>query len=378
LQCRKCKTEIPDESVFCLKCGTKQTVPSPKKKAKSRGNGTGTAHKRGKTWQAEVTVGKKINPKTGKPVPDRRTKGGFATKTEALAYIPILKSGKNSNTKKAVSTLALLWEGYSKGSMLKLSKSKQGHFKTAYNKLSPIALIPISELTINDLQDLVYEAAPTYYPAKDMKTLLSHLYTRAAAQQDVGTNLAEYIELPDLEEGEAKPFNEEDLKKLWADYGNGNKLTGYILLMIYSGMMPGELIKAEKNMIDWDKQQIVGCGLKTKKRKETPIVVADMMLPVLKDLCTYSSLEKLLTMRRDAFYDEFHVILTRCGVEDRTPYACRHTTATALALGNIAPSVIQEVMRHTKFSTTERYIHKEVDIAPMLDALNTITTNSSK
>jgi len=32
---------------------------------------------------------------------------------------------------------------------------------------------------------------------------------------------------------------------------------------------------------------------------------------------------------------------------------CRHTTATALALGNIAPSVIQEVMRHTKFNTTQ-------------------------
>lgn len=178
--------------------------------------------------------------------------------------------------------------------------------------------------------------------------------------------------LPELEETEPKPFDEKELKALWTDYGNGNKLTGYILLMIYSGMMPGELFKAETHMIDWEKQRIVGCGLKTKKRKEVPIVVADLVLPVLRNLCDESTSGRLLEMRRADFYDEFHATLARCEIEDRTPYVCRHTTATALALGNIAPEVIKEVMRHTNFSTTERYIHKEIDITPMLKAVNTI------
>lgn len=51
--------------------------------------------------------------------------------------------------------------------------------------------------------------------------------------------------------------------------------------MIYSGMMPGELMQAEKKMTHWDTQEIIGCGLKTKKRKETPIVIADIVVPVL-------------------------------------------------------------------------------------------------
>lgn len=376
--CRKCKIIVPDESVYCIKCGAKQEIAKPQKKNKSRGNGTGTAFKRGKTWQAEVTLGKKPNPKTGKLVVDRRTKGGFATKTEALEYIPILKAEQTAEQKRPTTTLAKLWEGYSTSAMLKLSKSKQGHFTTAYQKLRPLIHMPIAKLTINDLQDLVDDKAPTFYPAKDIKTVLTHLYKRAQAQQDVLSNLAEFITLPELEEGEPKPFNADELKKLWEDYGKGNKMTGYVLLMIYSGMMPGELCKAEKNMIHWDKQQIIGCGLKTKKRKETPLVVADLIVPVLQDLCDFSPSEKLLTMRRDAFYDEFHVILERAGVGDRTPYACRHTTATALALGNIAPEVIKNIMRHAKFSTTQRYIHTDVDTSPMLDALNTIITDSSK
>lgn len=56
------------------------------------------------------------------------------------------------------------------------------------------------------------------------------------------------------------------------------------------------------------------------------------------------------------------------GWHDLTPYSCRHSTATALALDDIAPSVIQKVMRHAKFTTTQQYIH--VDVAPMLDAVN--------
>lgn len=372
--CKKCKSEIPDESIFCLMCGKRQVAEAQKKrKPKSRGNGTGTAYKRGKTWTAEVHCGKKFDPAKDKWVPDRRYKGGFSTKTEALEYIPTLKAN-NVQAERPATTLAILWDGYSKGAMLKLSKNKQGHFRTAYNKIAGIARRPVSALTINDLQDLVDDKAPTYYPAKDIKTLLSHLYKRAVAQQDVSANLADFINLPDLDEGEPMPFTESDIKKLWKDYGKGNKTTGYILLMIYSGMMPGELIKAEKNMVDWKSQQINGAGLKTKKRKETPIVVADFMVPVLRDLCEFSPTEKLLSIRRDAFYDEFHVILERCGIEDRTPYACRHTTATALALGNIAPGVIQSVMRHTKYSTTERYIHTKIDTTPMLTALNSMAT----
>ena len=65
-----------------------------------------------------------------------------------------------------------------------------------------------------------------------------------------------------------------------------------------------------------------------------------------------------------------HDTLKLAGVRDLPPYSCRHTTATALALGNIAPSVIQEVMRHTKFSTTQRYIHP--DMASAHFAINSL------
>lgn len=86
-----------------------------------------------------------------------------------------------------------------------------------------------------------------------------------------------------------------------------------------------------------------------------------MIAPVLSSLVENSKSRAgyVVGMNRDNFYAEYHAALQRAGVRDLPPYSCRHTTATALALGNIAPSVIQEVMRHTKFSTTQRYIHPD-------------------
>ena len=66
--------------------------------------------------------------------------------------------------------------------------------------------------------------------------------------------------------------------------------------------------------------------------------------------------------------------LARAGTRRLTPYSCRHTAATTLALENVPPSVIQKVMRHAKFSTTEKYIHVSVD--PMLEAVNKLPQSS--
>lgn len=365
MQCIKCKKELPEGALYCPACGKKQV--STNRKAAKRGNGTGSVYKRKDGgWMAVKVVGYETTA-DGRARAIRVSKGGFATKKEALEYLPQL-AGRKTVRKK--STLASLWAGWSTSYMAKLSASKQTHYKTAYAKIESIAYTDIDLLTISDLQAVVDEQAPTFYPARDIKNLLSHLYRRAEAQQEVSSNLSEFIVLPDFEESERKPFTEEELKALWKSYGNGEKLTGYILLMIYSGMMPGELFKARKDMIDWENQQIVGAGLKTKKRKETPIMIADMMLPVLRDLCEFSHTEMLIDIRRDAFYKEFERIVIACTGRKLTPYSCRHTTATALALGNIAPSVIQEVMRHTKFSTTQRYIH--VDTDSMLGAVNSL------
>lgn len=363
--CPKCRAELPDHARFCCQCGKK--LGDPKKPgSKTRGNGQGTAIKRGNTWTAIWTT--EIYPDQEKKTIHqvRKWKGGFKTKREALAY-----AAAPPKEEKPSPTLRSYWVAWSSSDLLDLSKSKQTAFKIAWSKLEELAPIRMDELTISRLQECVDRKAPTYYPAKDMKTVLSHLYKRAVAEGNARTNLSEFIRLPPLEEKEMQPFTEEELHKLWKAYGDGDRIIGFVLLMIYTGMMPGELAKFTPDMVNWDKGEILGCGLKTKKRKQTPIVFPAMMEPVLRHLIDSSEGAKYVVgMNRWTFYDEYHEALKKAGVRDLPPYSCRHTTATALALGNIAPSVIQEVMRHTKFSTTQRYIHPDRQAA--LDAVNTL------
>ena len=367
--CIKCKTELPEGAAFCHICGKKQTAGEKKRSSSSRPNGTGSVYRRGKTWECSVVLGYVIQ-EDGKRKAIRPTKGGFKTKREAMEYIPTLR---NAPVRK-VPNLSELYATYKTSKKyLKLSDSRKEKYDIAWKKLESLWFWKIDELTTFDLQNAVDSKADTYYTARDLKNLLSKLYQTAMPDEYVKTNLSEYIELPDLNAKEQQPFHTDEIAKLWTDYTSGNWWTGYILLMIYTGMMPGELLDARKAHIDWEGKQIVGAGKKTAKRRETPIVLADLILPVLADLCEHTNGDKLIRINKDRFYGTYYEALERAGCRRLTPYSCRHTAATTLALENIPPSVIQKIMRHARYSTTEKYIHISID--PMLEAVNKLSKN---
>jgi integrase len=372
MNCIKCNASIPDGAAFCPACGKKQAVTQKKRSGSSRPNGSGSVYKRGKTWMCAVILGYVIQ-EDGTRKAKKVTKGGFRTKKEALDYLPILQS----TPVRKIPSLMDLWCTYTASKKYqKLSDSRKEKYEIAWKKLESLWFWKIDDLTTFDLQNAVDSNADTYYTARDLKNLLSKLYQTALPDEFVKSNLSEYIELPDLNAKEQQPFQKEEITKLWNDYAAGNWWTGYILLMIYTGMMPGELLDARKSHIDWDGKQIVGAGKKTAKRRETPIVLADFILPVLSDLCDHTDGDKLIRINKDRFYEVYYSSLERAGCRKLTPYSCRHTAATTLALENIPPSVIQQIMRHSRYTTTEKYIHISID--PMLEAVNKLAKKASE
>ena len=244
-----------------------------------------------------------------------------------------------------------------------------------YKRMREIADREIDALTIAQIQDVIDRNASTYYTRKDMKTVLSHCYNLAIAEKQTTVNLAKYIKLPELEEKSPEPFTDADVKKLWEAYAKDH-FVGFILTMIYTGMMPGELLKLKKDMIDFEKNEIVRGGIKTKKRKETPMVFPDFVAPVLHELCeeSKSRVGNICCINKDNFYKRYYECLELAGVQKLPPYSCRHTTATALAMKNIDPFTIKEIMRHTKITTTQRYVHP--DMKGMVDAVNQLQNES--
>ena len=78
------------------------------------------------------------------------------------------------------------------------------------------------------------------------------------------------------------------------------------------------------------------------------------------------------------FYALYYDALTRAGCRRLTPYSCRHTTATALAVTeNIAPQTVRKIMRWSTTKMLDRYAHpSDTDAAAAVESLKKSPTNT--
>lgn len=359
MECIKCRKNVPD-GPFCCQCGAKQD--QPKRTAPRRANGLGSVRREKKSWTgiAPGVSYSELQPDgTVKLIRRRPEKRGFKTKAEALRWAASFAE----TAEKAPPTLATLWNAYLLGDYTKLSKDRQCAARKAHERLAPLMGRRIDTLTVLDLQSCVNDAATSHYTARDMRTVLSKLYLLAMAQGDAKVNLSQFITLPEAEEAEAVPFAPEEVTRMWTAWREGEALIGYVLLMIYTGMMPAELLACRKDQIDLDACEIFGCGKKTKRRKEVSILFPDFLRPVLEVLMQQESPNsradhgKLLQMNKWTFYARYHELLQRLGIRDLPPYACRHTFGTEAVKGQNSPEVVRQMLRHTTILTQQRYTH---------------------
>lgn len=362
--CIRCHKPI-DETPFCPHCGAKQARPN--QTTKSRANGTGTAFKRGKTWTAQVIVGY-YDSGDGKLHRITKSKAGFKTKTAALEHCAKLKLEQE---RKTAPILAYYWDLYSRTAMERLSDSKRQAYAIAWNKCSKMAKVPVDTITVADLRQLVADKCPTHYPARDLKSLMTHLFRLAGADGHANKDLPSYIDLPPLHETERSPFTDEEQCMLWASYDQGNRNAAIPLIMIATGMMPGEMRRLTVGMIHLHERKIINAGIKTKVRKELSILLPDDICPVIEDEMEGKD-GLLYPITEQAFYDRYYKALAAAGIARHlTPYSCRHTTATRHTINeHTPPQVVARLMRWSSTKMMDRYVHPTDEAAQ--DAANAL------
>lgn len=354
MQCKKCKKEIPNNSVFCLYCGRKQS----QQKATRRGNGLGTAYKRGAYWQAEVTLGYYTDD-SGRIKRKRITKSGFKTKREALEYIEDLKSNKKPKS----INFEMLWESFCNGAYAKLSSSKQTAYKIAWNKIrNEICFRDISDITSDELQILTDKYGTSYYTKRDIKNLLSHFYKLAMREEYVTINKSAFILLPELNPEERDIFTKAEIELIWKDYAAAeSNITAHLLIMLYTGMRPGEMLTVLKSNVNFDEQYLTG-GIKTEKSKKRKIILPDKIIPVIRLLYDRSPTDTLSPYKReDDFYNDWTHKKSELRLNSKlVPYCCRHTYVTNCTNLKISPAMLQELTGHKDYDTTLEYTHLSV------------------
>ncbi len=196
----------------------------------------------------------------------------------------------------------------------------------------------------------------------------SHLFDLAGAEGWVNKDLPDYIILPKLEKKEQKPFSTEEQKALWDLYESGDDYAAIPLIMIYTGLMPGEMIKLTCEMVDLERQLITGVGSKTEVRRRSPVYLSASIVPVIKKIIEGRE-GKVWKMNKDKFYEIYYAVLERAGTRKLPPYSCRHTTATALTVENsVASQTVKEIMRWSSTRMLDRYTHP--DSSDAIEAVN--------
>lgn len=352
--CRSCGAGIPEASRYCNFCGADQS-PQQTRSPKKRGNGQGTVYRRNGKWVAEVTLGYAIT-EDGKIKRKSRRKCGFERKKDAIAYLEQLRTAKPS----VAETFSDLYAEFESRGLQKLSKTKAQAYQIAWRKIqTSIARIKITEATVPQLQQITDECGNSYYTKRDIKNLLSHLYKLAVRDEKASSNKAQYIDLPPLVAAERTTFTEPEIQALWADADQ--YVVQHILVMIYTGMRPAELLSVQLQNIHLDEHYMTG-GVKTRKSKARKIIIPRKLSEIIRRLAEAAEGDSLSNYRKHAFYDAWNSYRAAAGLRpELTPYCCRHTYITRLTALKVSPAMLQELAGHEDYETTLTYTHLSIE-----------------
>lgn len=386
--CGKCGRNAPDGAKFCADCGASLAVtkkPKPKAKPKHRGNGQGSVYKVGKTWAAAKVFGYETI-EGGKTIPVRSVKRGFATKTAALNYLPLMQPpekesqqstknrvDKNTSTVKQIYDL---WLPTHKAR--EKSKSTIGCYTAAIKHFAEVWDVPFAVMGVDDWQDCIDDCGRGRRTKENMKALVSLLYKYAIPRNGTATglNLSEYLFVTG-EKGRRHPFSDDELKIIEKNIGKVD-YADYIFCNCYLGYRPTEFITRTIDEHYNAKDKCIYGGIKTKAGQERVITISPKIQPLIDDIIGDRT-EGAIFRRHDGeaftaqkYRDVFAAALQQMGIESTdahklTPYSCRHTFASLADKVIGSDNAKLELMGHTDMDTLRHYQHAD------LSALRAVT-----
>lgn len=338
-------------------------------KGRTRPNGAGTAYKRGRTWTACITIGWKTTP-TGRAQAVRRTKGGFSTKREALAYCQQLKAAPKDKPKL---TLQQVYDAWLPAHEARVSKSTMDCYRAAWRYFSDLSLRQMSDIDVDEWQDCMDACPRARRTRENMKALCGLLYKYAIPRHQATMNLAEYLHTGDNDKSTRPAFSHDQIELIHDQIG----VTPYadmVYVLIYTGFRPAELFSLTKDSYH---DGILTGGIKTEAGKDRAVPVSPKIRSIIEQ--RVSACHGFLFPRENgeqmsvAYFRDycFYPVLASADIQPiptaehpayYTPYSCRHTFANLLKEVQGSDVDKAKLIGHANYSTTQKmYQSAELD-----------------
>lgn len=296
--------------------------------------------------------------------------GYYESSQEALQAL--IEYNKNPyDLAAAGATISDIWDIFKQRRFEVISESGRQVYSAAYKHLSPIHSIPIKDLKTYQLQNLIDSVNRGWQTKSHIQTLLHQMYDIAIELDIIQKNYAEFIKLENKPKSDIhKAFTADEIgllfnsvfSEVWADT---------VLIMIYTGMRPSELLKIKIDDIHLQERYMVG-GLKTKAGKGRVIPINDKVYPFISK--RYNTDNEFLIEYKDkpvsyTLYKKYFNRLMQSLNMSHLPHDGRHTFASIANTAGVNSVSVKLIMGHSSQDITERiYTHKAIE--ELLAAVN--------
>lgn len=263
-------------------------------------------------------------------------------------------------------TLAEIWERVKATDLRNLQNPNTvRNYDTTFKHLQPIHHVPIDIITLKDIQPIFDQQMrdhASYAKMNRMRIVLNHCYKHALKYDMASTNYAQFVDFYESrEEVETRqPFDDDTIRQLWSLRDDPDAQA--VLVMIYTGMRPGEFTTIKKDNVYLEERYMIG-GIKTAAGKDRIIPIHEGIVPFVAQMMQRSGNAWLFGSGRYQGYlrNSFTAIKEKIGFS-YTPHSCRHTFATLAKLAGMNEYARKKIMGHSCNDLTDDvYTHAPVD-----------------
>ena len=383
--CKYCHTSLPEDATYCHHCGKRQCAQVARRHARrpqSHGSITKLSGRKHNPYWARLPA----DYSTGVPI--RQSLGCYPTYKAASEAISIAISKPKALPTSSTATLTDIYHHFIAGQYYcSLSLSAQRTHRTAWTHLSSIALVSISNINMDILQQpliALHSAGRKRATLAKVRNLCSLLCREAIGMGLMQTNYGHYIQLPKDDTIPAKPFEHTALQHIWTVADSGDFDAMSTLLLIYTGMRPIEMLSIDisLHLHTTGTYQYVQIGSKTRAGNNRIIPIPAILKPIISALIGTRTAGPLISAPKGGHYRVdtwrsrcFRPLMDRLGLIGYTPYSCRHTYADLQKRRQISPEIMRLIMGHEDYATTVERYHTttDEDILSICNAVDGIT-----
>lgn len=358
-----------------------------------KANGDGSLHRRDNgTWEYKVCVGRNLENKL-----IRKSFYG-TTKSEAKEKYKLWLQNKDKEAPiekvKTVSQWAMHW--------LKVYKKDLVTYKSYCNYelyvndhiVPALGTLRLEDVRPAHIQKLINEKSTLSASALNhIKIALNGIFETAVKNRLCESNPADDVRLPQKVQKTPEVFSKDEIERI-LKFAPTDKHGHYIQLLLYTGLRVSELLALQWADVDLenevlyinktlrqaenenttDKSRVYELVNTTKTGRVRTISISQKCCGILKAvprkgifvICDSASSGFIGPSCFDSRYRRFFERLNGALPEKErvralSPHKARHTYATHLLSGGADLRVIQELLGHSKITTTEIYTHVDID-----------------